>query len=296
MSIHTIGIMSPGDMGHAVGQLLREHELQVATCLAGRSERTRALSEKAGIQDLPSMEELVSGSDVILSITVPEAALALCKQVADAVQATKADLLYVELNAVAPKKALQMESIMTAAGGRFSDGSIIGAPPKNGSSPRFYASGPHSAEVEELKEFGLDVRLIGPETGRASGLKMAYGALTKGSAALYVQLMMAAELMGLTVEISEEFEANQPAFHRSGSNSAKRVPTAARRYVSEMEEIKDTFVDLGLGPDLFQGVGDMYRFIGDTPLGAETPENHDDSRTAEETIRTLADYLKRGAL
>ncbi|GIT42964.1 MAG: hypothetical protein Ct9H300mP11_09000 [Chloroflexota bacterium] len=48
MSIESVAILSPGDMGHAIGQLLRENELHVLTCLAGRSNRTRQLSEQAG--------------------------------------------------------------------------------------------------------------------------------------------------------------------------------------------------------------------------------------------------------
>ena len=40
MSIQSVAVLSPGDMGHAVGQLLKEHELEVLTCLAGRSRRT----------------------------------------------------------------------------------------------------------------------------------------------------------------------------------------------------------------------------------------------------------------
>ena len=39
----TIAIISPGDMGHAVGALLRQAGLRVITQLDGRSGRTRAL-------------------------------------------------------------------------------------------------------------------------------------------------------------------------------------------------------------------------------------------------------------
>ena len=77
MSIESVAILSPGDMGHAIGQLLREHEVRVITCLAGRSNRTRQLSEQAGITDVPSMKELVTQSDVLMSITVSEAVTGL---------------------------------------------------------------------------------------------------------------------------------------------------------------------------------------------------------------------------
>ena len=91
MDIGTVAILSPGDMGHAVGQRLRENELEVVTCLAGRSDRTRTLAEKAGIRNVPTMEELVERSDLVMSMTVSAAVPGLCRQVADAIAATGAD-------------------------------------------------------------------------------------------------------------------------------------------------------------------------------------------------------------
>ena len=57
MPINTVAILSPGDMGHAVGRLLKEHELRVITCLTGRSERTKGLAEIAGIEDIEDFDE-----------------------------------------------------------------------------------------------------------------------------------------------------------------------------------------------------------------------------------------------
>ena len=59
MQIETVAILSPGDMGHAVGRALREHGLSVISHLEGRSERTRELAGLAGIADVASLEELV---------------------------------------------------------------------------------------------------------------------------------------------------------------------------------------------------------------------------------------------
>ena len=107
MAINTVAILSPGDMGHAVGQLLREHELRVVTCLTGRSERTRALSLQAGIADVPNLNDLVQQSDLVMSITVSEAVPQVCRQVADAIRATRHDILFAECNAIAPRKLLR---------------------------------------------------------------------------------------------------------------------------------------------------------------------------------------------
>ena len=291
--IKTVAVLSPGDMGHAVGRLLREHEVIVLTCLAGRSPRTKSLSEQAGITDVATMEELVEQCDLILSITVSEAAPKLCQQVADAISATGTGLLFAECNAISPQLSRQMEGIISATGSRYVDASIIGGPPRNGSSPRFYVSGPHAGEMEELKRFGLDIRVIGPETGQASGIKMCYAAMTKGSAALFTQLLMAAEMLGLSKELLAEFQSSQPAVHQRMEGWLPGLPAKANRWVSEMQEIEATFHGLGLTPLIFQGVADIYRLVGSTPMGEENPETRDESRTLGETIQQLAAHLKK---
>ena len=292
MTIRAVAILSPGDMGHAVGQRLREHELDVITCLVGRSDRTRALAEKAGIRDVANLEELVTQADLIMSMTVSAAVPRLCQEVADALRATGADTLFAECNAISPQLTRELEPVLTAAGGRFVDVSIIGGPPRPGYSPHFYTSGPHAAAFAEVGQFGLEVRPLAGETGQASGIKMCYAAMTKGSSALYAQLLTAAERMGLTEPLLAEFAEGQSAVLQRMERGLPTVPPRSRRWVSEMEEIRDTFAHLGLTPHLFQGVADMYRFIGSTPLGDEFPESRDQERTFTDTIKQLAEWVE----
>ena len=291
MEISTVAILSPGDMGHAVGQRLRENELEVVTCLAGRSERTRALSEKAGIQDVATLEELVERSDLIMSMTVSAAVSTLCQQVADAIRTTGSDILFAECNAIAPQLTRELAPVITGVGGRFVDVSIIGGPPRPGYSPHFYTSGAPAVEFEQLGQYGLDVRRLDGDIGQASGIKMCYAAMTKGSWALYSELLLAAELMGLTQPLLAEFQDGQSAVLQRMERTIPTVPPRSRRWVSEMEEIRDTFAHLGLTPRLFEGVAEMYRFIGSTPLGEEFPESRDRERTFTETIQKLAGYV-----
>ncbi len=74
--------------------------------------------------------------------------------------------------------------------------------------------------------------------------------------------------------------------------SIPTVPPRSRRWISEMEEIRDTFAHLGMTPHLFEGVAAMYRFMGSTPLGEEFPQTRDRERTFTETIRQLAQYVR----
>ena len=67
------------------------------------------------------------------------------------------------------------------------------------------------------------------------------------------------------------------------------VPTKARRWVGEMEEIAKTFRDLGLTPKTYQGTADVYRFVGKSARADETGETRDKDRTLAEMIEILAE-------
>src|SRR5258706_5311233 len=124
MAIKTVGVLSPGDMGSAIGATLRENGLRVLTSLEGRSERTRGLAQQAGFSDAGSLQDLVQQADAVLCVLVPSEALGVARQIAAAVQATGADLLYSDWNAVAPRTAREINDIITGAGGRYADGGI----------------------------------------------------------------------------------------------------------------------------------------------------------------------------
>ncbi|MBI2303245.1 MAG: NAD(P)-dependent oxidoreductase [Chloroflexi bacterium] len=292
MSIRTVAILSPGDMGHAVGRALGEHGIDVVTCLQGRSERTRDLARRASIKDIPSLEELVARADLVLSIVVPSEALNLAQRVAEALRARGVDIPFADCNAISPRTAQEIDAIITAAGGRFIDASIIGGPPKGNQSPRFYASGPDVECLAELDGKGIQVRPIGDRVGRASGLKMCYAALTKGTSALHLALLATAEILGLSPELANELASSQPDAYRRMKGQLPRLPANARRWVGEMEEIAATFAQAGLTPYLHRGAAEVFRRLGQTALADETPETSDTSRTLEQTIAIFAQTIQ----
>ena len=58
-----------------------------------------------------------------------------------------------------------------------------------------------------------------------------------------------------------------------------------------MEEIADTFAAVGLTPDIFRGVADIYRFVEATPLGHETPGTRSLAQDASDVSSILAAAL-----
>ena len=289
MALQTVGLLSPGDMGHVVGQVMRENGLQVLTCLQGRSERTRGLAEAAGIEAVPSYEQLVRDVKLVISILVPAEAENAAQTVARALKETGEEIVYADCNAIAPETAKRIDAVITEAGSRFVDAGIIGGPPRKPGGTRFYCSGPDTGAFEELGNHGLDVRVVGREVGQASGFKMCYAAQTKGYTALCTELLVAARKMGLYDALVEELQLSQQARYASMEGGLPGMPTKAGRWIGEMEEIAKTFGDLGLTPKIYQGAADIYRMVCGTPLAEETPETRDKSRTLAQTVEILAE-------
>ena len=102
MSIGTVGILSPGDMGHSIGKVLHDNGLRVLTCLSGRSDRSRELAKQAGIDDAGSLDDLVQQVDILMCVLVPARAATVAGEVAAAMRRTGATPLYVDCNAIAP--------------------------------------------------------------------------------------------------------------------------------------------------------------------------------------------------
>lgn len=294
MASPTIGLLSPGDMGHAVGTVLHANGLTVLTALNGRSERSRSLAARAGIEDVSTLENLVRRSDILLCILVPASALDVAREVAVAIRETGSTVLYVDCNAIAPQTMRTIGETITSAGGRVADVGIIGPPPTRPGT-KFYASGPGAAAFAGLGEYGLDVRVLDGEIGQASGLKMCYGAMTKGLQALGTELLVAARLMGLEDVLRAEQRETMADVLAWLERSIPTMPSKAHRWVGEMEEIGACFADLGMTPAILEGAADMYRFVADTPIGRETPEDRDRSRDAAGVVGALAGALESAA-
>ena len=290
--METIGVQSPGDMGHALGAVLRERGRRVVSALDGRSEATRARALRAGIEDVGDVAGLVAQCDVVLSVMPPAAAPGFARAFGEAIERAPRPLLYVDCNAVAPSTVQGMAGRLAAAGAEFVDGGLIGAPPRpGGPATRLYLSGPQADALAALagdsQRGAIDVRVIGDAIGRASGLKMVYAGLTKGTMTLHTAVLMTAWRLGLFDELATELRQSQAqAFARM--SVIPFLPADAGRWTGEMREIARTFRDAGV-PDGFHETAErIFALMDATPFASETRETLDRSRTLEETIRTLA--------
>ncbi len=290
----TVAIISPGDMGHAIGAVLWQHGLRVLTNLQGRSGRTASLAAQAGMADVADDQTLVREADILLSVLVPAQAYACAERIAAAMRSTKTTLLFADCNAIAPRTVQSIEHLLNEAGADVVDVGIIGSPPQAGhAGPRLYASGPTAERLAILNEYGLEVQAIGPHVGQASGLKMCYASVTKGLTALASEALTAGQALGLADVLINELQDSQGELFQWFERQIPRMPPKAYRWVGEMEEIARTFADLGLPPQMLEGAAALYRLVEQTELGTETPEERHLGQTLEEVTGILAAALKK---
>ncbi len=290
MSPPTVGIVSPGEMGSAIGRVLRGNGLEVLTCLEGRSQLTHLRAQEAGLREVASYDQLVAEADILLSVLVPSEAVGLAQRVADSLRRTGARPAYAECNAIAPQTVADIHRIVSEAGAPFIDAGIIGSPPRAGGNTRFYCSGPDCTALEALRDFGLTVKTVGPLVGQASGLKMVYAASTKGTTALWTELLVAARALGLDQALTEEFSLSRSDVSQQIIGGIPSMPRRSRRWIGEMEEIAATFNALGLTPRILEGAADMFRLVGETPLADQTTREPDPS--LDGILDVLAQHLK----
>lgn len=282
-----VGILSPGDMGSAVGRRLHEHGAEVYGVLAGRSELTRTRAAECGFMDAGTMDGLVQKTDIILSILVPSEARAIAHDVAEAMKRTGAHPVFTECNAIAPVTVEAIEQEIRAAGGEVVDAGIIGGPPSDRAPTYFHCSGPNTAPFQALADYGLTVKVAGPRIGQASGVKMMYAASTKGTTALWTELLTGARALGLEDSLHEML--GDGVVFGAQKRGIPMMPHRARRWVGEMEEIALTFKTLGLTPKILEGAADMYRFVGATRLADQTPR--EPNPPLDTILDTLVEHL-----
>lgn len=288
MKIEKVGLMTPGDMGQGVAMRIRDKGFAVCTALEKRSERSRALAKEAGLTDLGSVARLVAECDVVLSIMNPGAAVDFAREAADGLRACGKKTLIVDCNAIAPPTAHEIAGLVEAAGGRFLDGSIIGPPPRGKAKTNLYVSGPGAADLKAIEGPQLAVPVISERIGDASALKMCYGAVNKGTQALWLEVLIAARRLGVGELFEAQLRQSRADLYDWALSQFPILPPKAYRWVPEMLEISKTLGAAGITPKVFEGAADIYAFVAATALGRESPE---ESRTRARDGRAIVEGL-----
>ena len=225
-----VGFLGFGEVASTLSEGLLAQGVNVSTCLEGRSQRSVELAKSTGVNLFDSLTELSESSDILLSAVVPAEAVSVAKNVGGGFEG-----VYVDLNNVSPGTV--KEAFSHIPNGKTVDGAIMGGI-KNGLETPIIASGVHAETFAELNQYGMNIEVIGPEVGQASGLKMLRSAYTKGVSALLFEAFYAAYQMGVDETLLRYLTLSEGSHFPASSNS--RLTSSAyhsRRRAQEMDEV-----------------------------------------------------------
>ena len=271
--MRSIGIVSPGAMGSAVGAAYANAGARVLATVEGRSERTRGLAPAAGLELVPDLDAVVAESALVLSIVPPDQAGATATAIAAAARRTDARPLVSDWNAVSPPTVRELERILADAGLELVDGSISGGPPRPDYRTRVYLSGPAADALAAAAPTWLDVRVVGGDVGLASAVKMCTASMYKGSTAVLAHALLTAHAHGVLPQVLDDLHDSFPSQIDRAARTIAVSTTKAGRFVGEMREIAATQAAAGLTPALFEAMAEVYEALAETALAAEAPED-----------------------
>ena len=272
LAMTCIGILYPGEMGISVAASAQNGGNQVCWASQSRSAATRERATKYGLRDLHTLPALCAESSILLSVCPPHAA----ENVANDVRACGFKGLFVDANAIAPQRVIRIGEAMQRAGVSFVDGGIIGLPAWKPGATRLYLSGTHAAEIASCFSVGpLEARVLGPDIGKASALKMCYAAYTKGTTALLCAIVATAERLGVRNDLYEQWAHEDPKFPEQVTKRVRDVTSKAWRWSPEMEEISSTFSEAGLPGDFHIAAATIYRRLSEFKDAGTTPSLED---------------------
>jgi 3-hydroxyisobutyrate dehydrogenase-like beta-hydroxyacid dehydrogenase len=245
-----VGLLHPGEMGAAIGAVLRQRGTDVLWASEGRSGATAARADAAGLTDAGTVAELAQRSDVILSVCPPHAAAEVAAAVGDF------EGVFVDANAISPTTTRRI----AAAFARFVDGGIVGGPPSESYGPRLYLSGADAATAADLfAGTPVTARVLSEGVGDASALKMAYASWTKGTAALLLAIREVARSEGVEEALLAEWRESIPGLEARLASAERSAAAKGWRWVAEMDEIAATFDAAGEPPGFHQAAAAVFR-------------------------------------
>ena len=281
-----IGVIAQGTMGSGVGRRLRESGAEVRTLLSGRSPASAERARAAGMVAATDERALLDGADFFLSILPPGEAEPLARRLAPTLTALSRKPVYLDCNAVSPQTAIRIGEIIAPTGAHFVDAGIIGGPPRPGyKGPSIYASGEHVREALQLRDWGIDLRAIEGPIGAASGVKMSYAGITKGTTAIAAAMLLGAARFGCAEALIAELSDSQPQMLARMRNGIPGMYDKAYRWVAEMEEISDFLEKNPPSRDMYAAIARLYDYLA--AAHAEAQPGRDNA------IRTLDRILGR---
>jgi 3-hydroxyisobutyrate dehydrogenase-like beta-hydroxyacid dehydrogenase len=263
-----VGFIGFGEVATTISKGLRDKAVEIYTSLEGRTPRTCSLAEKTGVNICEDQIEVAKNSDILISTVTPSQAVEVARAVGKYSKG-----VYADINNVSPKTV--EEALSYIENGKTVDAAIMGSIKRLGFNVPIIVSGSSAIQFMKLNKYGMNIKVIGPEIGQASTLKMLRSSYTKSVSALLFESLYSAYKLGLDEELLKSLEETEcPGFRESAISRITSSAFHAERRAQELYEILDMISEYS-DPMISKATAEFFNMLT-KKLGKleKTPEDY----------------------
>lgn len=225
-----IGFIGFGKVSQNLVKLIDSDDIVFITSKENRSKATIKAIDEFDIGVLPTFEEVVESSDILISANSPKTALDVAKK-----YGRYANGIYLDLNNISRETTLEIGEYVQ----NLVDGAIIGK--IDSDNPTLFLSGKLAEELLFLDDF-LNVRLISENVGDVAVLKLLRSSYTKTLSALLIESYQIAKNNNLEKEFFDVVSITEGSDFKDKSLSRiTNTLNYSKRKSEELEEIISCF-------------------------------------------------------
>lgn len=235
----TVALVGLGEAGRLIGQGLASAGATV------RGYDPFVEDPPDGIEQCRDLVALLRGVDLVISCVGAPAARQVAREV---FAAADTPAVYADLNTLAPqdKKLLSADASKTPLS--YVDVAVMAPVPREGHRTPLLASGPGATQLLALLEpFGACIEEISATTGDAASLKLIRSVFMKGFAAVVMESLEAAEVLGasdfMRTQITTELDGDREALIE---RLVTGTQTHAERRLHEVRASAELLGELGV--------------------------------------------------
>jgi 3-hydroxyisobutyrate dehydrogenase-like beta-hydroxyacid dehydrogenase len=197
---------------------------------------------------LPSVADLVSFSDILISAVTASSALAAADQTIPFLKPTH---IYMDINSISPSLKREIDGRIRTTGAGFVESAVMAPiPPYGHRVPMLLGGNAAQRLVATLSQYGMRLDVVSEEVGQAAAVKMCRSIVVKGLEALLFECLLGASRYGAEDRVFASLQESYPGmdWRKLADYVVSRVVVHGERRAHEMEEVAATLRSSGIDP------------------------------------------------
>jgi 3-hydroxyisobutyrate dehydrogenase-like beta-hydroxyacid dehydrogenase len=273
-----IGFIGFGEVAYYLSRGLRkegvEQILAYARSMAkpGYGEMIRHRAQEADVELAPTLEELVTRSEVVISAVYGHVALQVAE---DAAHFIHPDSLFADLNNAPPSAKQQGAEVIEAKGAKFVDIGLFETPARAGHKALMVVSGEGAEQFKEvMSQYGTNIEVVPGEAGKATTIKTLANIYMKGVQAICLELALSAHQAGIDLDRLGPLVVRPVATLPREQEMAfwiVRGGLSAARKAAELQDMLATMRGWGIDPIMMEATTKRLKLIAQYDLKEHFP-------------------------